>query len=92
MLLLSVSKFNVKEDPEFIIDQIEGGVPKTEEDDRPYHRITNRTAAIKQAIRAAQKNDTVLIAGKGHEDYQIIGTTKYPFDDREIAGESLKEI
>ncbi len=41
---------------------------------------------------SAQKNDTILIAGKGHEDYQIIGTTKYPFDDREIARKTLKDI
>ena len=40
----------------------------------------------------AQKNDTILIAGKGHEDYQIIGTTKHPFDDRKIAREALKEV
>jgi len=77
------------EDPEIIIDQIEEGVLRAGEDNKPYHRITDRTAAIKQAIRTAKKNDTVLIAGKGHEDYQIMGTTKYPFDDREIARESL---
>lgn len=77
------------EDPEIIIDQIEEGVFQYGEDNNPYYRITDRIAAIKQAIKTAQKNDTVLIAGKGHEDYQIIGTTKYPFDDREIARESL---
>jgi UDP-N-acetylmuramoyl-L-alanyl-D-glutamate--2,6-diaminopimelate ligase len=77
------------EDPEIIIDQIEKGVLRAGGDDKPYHRITDRTAAIKHAIKTAKKNDTVLIAGKGHEDYQIIGTTKYPFDDREIARESL---
>ena len=77
------------EDPEIIIDQIEEGVFQYGEDNNPYYRITDRIAAIKLAIKTAQKNDTVLIAGKGHEDYQIIGTTKYPFDDREIARESL---
>ena len=77
------------EDPEIILDQIEKGVLRAGEDNNPYLRITDRTAAIKQSIKIAQKNDTVLIAGKGHEDYQIIGTTKYPFDDREIARESL---
>jgi UDP-N-acetylmuramoyl-L-alanyl-D-glutamate--2,6-diaminopimelate ligase len=40
----------------------------------------------------ARKKDTVLIAGKGHEDYQIIGTTKYPFDDRAVTLEILKEM
>jgi len=82
------------EDPEIILDQIEKGVLRAGEDNKPYQRIADRAAAIKEAIRIAKKNDTVLIAGKGHEDYQIIGTTKYPFDDREIARESLslKEI
>ncbi len=77
------------EDPEIILDQIEKGVLRAGEDNSPYLRITDRTAAIKQSIKIAKENDTVLIAGKGHEDYQIIGTTKYPFDDREIARESL---
>jgi UDP-N-acetylmuramoyl-L-alanyl-D-glutamate--2,6-diaminopimelate ligase len=77
------------EDPEIIIDQIEKGVLRAGEDNSPYLRITDRIAAIKQSIKIAKENDTVLIAGKGHEDYQIIGTTKYPFDDREIARESL---
>ncbi|HET7289053.1 MAG TPA: UDP-N-acetylmuramoyl-L-alanyl-D-glutamate--2,6-diaminopimelate ligase, partial [Thermodesulfobacteriota bacterium] len=48
--------------------------------------------AIRKAICMAAEKDTVLIAGKGHEDYQIIGTTKYPFDDRTAALEILKEM
>jgi len=80
------------EDPEIILDQIEAGVALAGEDNNPYHRIADRTQAIKLAINSAAKNDTVLIAGKGHEDYQIIGTTKYPFDDREVARESLREL
>jgi len=80
------------ENPEVILDHIEEGVYQARESEKPYHRIADRAQAIKQAIRSAQKNDTILIAGKGHEDYQIIGTTKYPFDDREIAREALKEI
>lgn len=80
------------EDPEIILDHIEEGIKESGLVDKAYYRIADRTQAINQAIRAAKKNDTVLIAGKGHEDYQIIGTTKYPFDDREIAKEVLKEI
>ncbi len=80
------------EDPEIILDHIEQGVNEIPGGNRPYTRLADRTLAIKQAIKTAQKNDTVLIAGKGHEDYQIIGTTKYPFDDREIAREALKEL
>jgi len=47
--------------------------------------IVDRRLAIEQALSAACKGDVVLIAGKGHEDYQIINGTKYPFDDRAVA-------
>lgn len=80
------------EDPEIILDHIEKGVYELPEDNKPYHRVVDRTVAIEKAIKLARNNDTVLIAGKGHEDYQIIGNTKYPFDDREIAREVLKEL
>lgn len=80
------------EDPEIILDHIEEGVDQADQAEKPYFRITDRAQAIKQAITSANKNDTVLIAGKGHEDYQIIGTTKYPFDDREVAREALQDI
>jgi UDP-N-acetylmuramoyl-L-alanyl-D-glutamate--2,6-diaminopimelate ligase len=49
----------------------------------------DRRTAIGAAITAARSGDVVLIAGKGHEDYQIIGTTKIHFDDREVAAEFL---
>ncbi|GJM16079.1 MAG: UDP-N-acetylmuramoyl-L-alanyl-D-glutamate--2,6-diaminopimelate ligase [Thermodesulfobacteriota bacterium] len=80
------------EDPEIILDHIEQGVNQASEKEKSYHRIADRTQAIRKAIKTAKKDDTILIAGKGHEDYQIIGTTKHPFDDREIAREALKEI
>ncbi len=51
--------------------------------------LTDRRAAIAFAIRMAQAGDTVLIAGKGHEDYQIIGEERLPFDDRLIAAEAM---
>jgi UDP-N-acetylmuramoyl-L-alanyl-D-glutamate--2,6-diaminopimelate ligase len=50
----------------------------------------DRRSAIGAAIAAAQPTDVVLIAGKGHEDYQIIGTTRYPFDDRSVALEAIQ--
>jgi len=80
------------EQPEEIIDEIEQGVIGHGASGKPYFRITDRKEAIRMAVGMAGKNDTVLIAGKGHEDYQIIGTTKYPFDDRTVAGEILKEM
>lgn len=49
-------------------------------------------ARIEHALSLAHPGDSVLIAGKGHEDYQIIGTTKHPFDDRAVARQALKEL
>ena len=70
------------ENPQRIIDDIVGGltVPSSS-----YTTVLDRRLAIEQAITMAQPQDTVLIAGKGHEDYQIIGRQRYPFDDREVA-------
>ncbi len=55
------------------------------------HIIPDRAEAIRFAINLARTEDTVLIAGKGHEDYQIIGKTKHHFDDREQAAAALRE-
>ncbi|HEX7839230.1 MAG TPA: UDP-N-acetylmuramoyl-L-alanyl-D-glutamate--2,6-diaminopimelate ligase, partial [Kofleriaceae bacterium] len=67
------------EDPAAIIDQILAGVP------RPFAVDVDRARAIRAAISEAVPGDVVVIAGKGHEDYQILGTTKHHFDDREQA-------
>ncbi|NWF92678.1 MAG: UDP-N-acetylmuramoyl-L-alanyl-D-glutamate--2,6-diaminopimelate ligase [Syntrophaceae bacterium] len=56
-----------------------------------YLKIPDRREAIRMAIRLAQPSDTVLIAGKGHEDYQIIGRQRFPFDDRIEARKALEE-
>lgn len=69
------------EDPDFIIDEIETGVIRSATD---YHRETSRRTAIELALAMATPEDFVLVAGKGHETYQIIGTEKLPFDDREV--------
>jgi len=69
-----------KEDPAKIIDDIVNGMSG----DR-YEVIENREEAIKHAVHMAEKNDIIVIAGKGHEDYQIIGDKKSHFDDREMA-------
>jgi UDP-N-acetylmuramoyl-L-alanyl-D-glutamate--2,6-diaminopimelate ligase len=74
------------EDPLQIIARIEVGLKKT---NCPYQIIPDRREAIHQAIAKARANDVVLIAGKGHETYQIIGSDKFYFDDREIAREAL---
>jgi len=67
------------EDPIAIIDQILPAVPK------PFFVDVDRRAAIRAAVAEATPGDVVLIAGKGHEDYQILGTQKIHFDDREEA-------
>jgi murE/murF fusion protein len=71
------------EDPRAIIDQILAGVP------RPFAVDVDRARAIRAAISEAVPGDVVVIAGKGHEDYQILGTTKHHFDDREQAAEAV---
>ena len=70
-----------KEDPEAILDDMEAGL--TDEQKRRTLRITDRRQAIRTATTIAKKGDVILIAGKGHEDYQIIGDVKHHFDDRE---------
>ena len=80
------------ESPERILDDVERGVKEaTGPDEKAYSRIEDRRAAIKEAVGVARPGDTVLIAGKGHEDYQIIGTVKHPFDDRKVAAEAIRE-
>ncbi|MCL6631694.1 MAG: UDP-N-acetylmuramoyl-L-alanyl-D-glutamate--2,6-diaminopimelate ligase [Alicyclobacillus herbarius] len=71
------------EDPEAILDGMEAGVRAAYSG--RYERIVDRREAIERAIRLAEPEDVVLIAGKGHETYQIIGHTKHPFDDRAVA-------
>ena len=71
------------EDPRAIIDQILPGVP------RPFAIEVDRRTAIRVAIAEATPGDVVVIAGKGHEDYQILGTTKHHFDDREEAAAAI---
>lgn len=67
------------EDPEGILDDIESGMTPGR-----HERITKRKAAIARALEEARDGDVVLLAGKGHENYQIIGTTKLPFDEKLI--------
>jgi UDP-N-acetylmuramoyl-L-alanyl-D-glutamate--2,6-diaminopimelate ligase len=67
------------ESPEAIIDDVEDGMGSV-----PHLRLADRRAAIAAALAEARPADTVLLAGKGHETYQVIGTEKLPFDEREI--------
>jgi len=76
------------EDPEQILCDAEEGIQKT---GKPYRKIADRTEAIHQAISEARDGDLVLIAGKGHEDYQIIGREVFHFDDKEVARAALAQ-
>jgi UDP-N-acetylmuramoyl-L-alanyl-D-glutamate--2,6-diaminopimelate ligase len=68
------------ENPSDIINDIVSGINHG----REYRILPDRREAISYAVGIASENDIVLIAGKGHENYQEIGENKYPFDDREV--------
>ena len=70
------------EDPERILDEIEAGMTRSS-----HERIEDRRQAIARALATAATDDVILLAGKGHETYQIRGTTYLPFDEREIVRE-----
>ncbi len=78
------------EDPVRIIDDVMEAF--TDAPQASYERIDDRTKAIEYAVQIAEPGDVILIAGKGHETYQIIGTKKYDFDDRLIASDAVKKI
>ncbi|WP_368294018.1 UDP-N-acetylmuramoyl-L-alanyl-D-glutamate--2,6-diaminopimelate ligase [Dehalobacter sp. TBBPA1] len=75
------------EDPDEIIKDIIPGLKSAN-----YKVIKDRRSAIDEACMAAGSGDTILIAGKGHEDYQILGTEKIHFDDREEADKVLRRL
>src|SRR5690606_23335655 len=89
------------EDPLEIIQAIEAGVRETSctrvaqealgqrAGGEEYAVVPERRAAIRRSIEVARAGDLVVIAGKGHEDYQIVGTTKSHFDDREEVRRAL---
>jgi UDP-N-acetylmuramoyl-L-alanyl-D-glutamate--2,6-diaminopimelate ligase len=89
------------EDPLSIIAEIEKGMGgnsarkllpmelKKNANEKSYVVIPDRRKAIETAVTLAGNSDIILIAGKGHEDYQIIGETRIPFDDRHVAREAL---
>ena len=82
------------EDPMAILREVEVGVRDALQGRShvEYHLVPDRREAIGTAVRLARTGDIVLIAGKGHEDYQIIGTKKFHFDDREVAREAIQQL
>jgi UDP-N-acetylmuramoyl-L-alanyl-D-glutamate--2,6-diaminopimelate ligase len=77
------------EDPLQILNDVMVGLQKGHAD---YVVEPDRAAAIERALREARPGDTVLIAGKGHENYQIAGSQRLPFDDREVARAALRKL
>jgi UDP-N-acetylmuramoyl-L-alanyl-D-glutamate--2,6-diaminopimelate ligase len=73
------------EDPEAILDDLEPGLAGVD-----YERVVDRREAIQRALAGARPGDVLLLAGKGHETYQIIGTEKRPFDERSVVREFLE--
>ncbi len=90
------------ENPQDIVDEVDAGardagMPRLEPEDlaatnRGYCCLLDRRDAIRVAIRSARDGDTVLLAGKGHETYQIIGDKRLPFDDREEARAAIADL
>ena len=75
------------EDPDAIIDDIVMGMSGF-----AFERVTDRRQAIRHALSLADSGDLVLLAGKGHELYQVIGTERHPFDERQVVRDSLAAL
>jgi UDP-N-acetylmuramoyl-L-alanyl-D-glutamate--2,6-diaminopimelate ligase len=77
------------ERPEAIIAEIVAGIPPAGPDRARHATVADRKAAIQSALEWAEAGDVVVIAGKGHETYQILGSEVVPFDDRDVARAAL---
>lgn len=78
------------ENPEAILQDMERGLNSAAK--RKYISIVDRREAIKTAVGMANKEDIILVAGKGHEKYQDIKGIKYPFDDKEVLREMFEDL
>ena len=74
-----------KDDPREILEDLERGIDKF----KPYLAIDDRREAISVALTLANRQDMVIIAGRGHEDYQLIGDRKIPFNDKQVVKDIL---
>lgn len=79
------------EDPKRIIDDILSGVPSAAAENHDYITLVDRKQAIEYAVAKAQPGDLILIAGKGHEDYQILSSETIHFDDHEVAANAINQ-
>ena len=95
-LVIITNEDQYHEDPEEIIEQVAAGVPKGKKDiqlraGKDYFKILDRREAIRQAFSRADRNDLVVITGKGAEQWMVVGDEKIPWDERKIVRELLKE-
>ena len=90
VLIFVTSDNHRTENPDEIIKDIVAGF--TNPDSQTIFIDADRKKAIESAIKTARKNDILLIAGKGHETYQIIGKKKFDFSDKQIAQEYSKKL
>ena len=77
------------ENPEAIVEQISEGAKRFQ---TPFVKIVDRKKAIEFAIKTAKTNDVILLAGKGHEPYQVVGTEKLPFNEPEIVKKIVEKL
>ena len=88
--LTVITSYNPRdEEPQAIIDDIKQGIAKT---DGRYVEIADRREAIRYVIQNGQPGDVIVLAGKGHEDYQEIRGVKYPMDERNLIADILTEL
>lgn len=80
------------EDPETILQEIEVGIKEGLTSGKVYKKIADRRQAIHTAVELAEREDIVIIAGKGHETYQILKDKTIDFDDRKVAREAIREM
>lgn len=91
-IVIATSDNPRSEDPEAILAEIEAGIKAGLTESKTYKKIVDRRQAIHEALHMAQKDDVVIIAGKGHENYQILKDKTISFDDKEVAGEIIREM
>ena len=83
-----ITSDNVRtEEPSCIISDIMKGIDK----ERPHIVIEDRKTAIEYAVNNAVKDEIILLAGKGHENYEIVGKEKYDFNEKEITAKAVRE-
>ena len=89
--MLIVTSDNPRDEkPEAIIDEILVGIKDTKD---PYEVVVDRIEAIHHALKIAKKGDVIVLAGKGHEDYQVLANNVHiHLDEREVVAEGLKLI